>query len=276
MHVLREALHEIPAETIFRLLDAGIQELNASETAPSSHLPYELEQIFDELQRRPDVQKIDIALREYSYLPLFGYRERRLVLHQVMAEDAAFYFSLIRDAFKAKHGEPREPTPELQAIAKFAYRLLNDFHLVPGEKEGQIDARKLREWVEEVRRLGKAEDRSEITDEFVGHVLAHAPTDPDGAWPHRDIRELIEAIGSEHTELGIQVQRFNSRGVQARAMYEGGDRERALATEARDWSKATRQWPRTSAMLNQIAEAWERDAQHEDERARHDEMRFES
>jgi hypothetical protein len=59
-------------------------------------------------------------------------------------------------------------------------------------------------------------------------------------------------------------------------MYEGGDRERVLAQQAKDWSVATRAWPRTSAMLKRIADAWERDAQHEDERARHDEMRFES
>src|SRR4029077_1980573 len=54
LQVLHYVLRDIPAGTIFRMLDAGIQELNASEAAPTSHFVYELGEVFDELQRRAD------------------------------------------------------------------------------------------------------------------------------------------------------------------------------------------------------------------------------
>jgi hypothetical protein len=38
----------------------------------------------------------------------------------------------------------------------------------------------------------------------------------------------------------------------------------------------TRAWPRMSSMLERIGQSWDRHAQEEDERARHDEMRFEA
>jgi hypothetical protein len=268
-------LRDFPAQTMFRILDAAIQELHASEATPTSQFVYELDKVFNELQRRADVPKTEIARREYAYLPLFGYHDRKLILHEVMAEDPGFYVSLICDAFKPQSGEPREPTDEAKARANAAYRLLGEFRTVPGVSGSQVDPQFLRDWVNNVRRLGNEADRSAITDEFIGHVLAHAPADADGAWPHRTVRNLIEEIESDHAELGITIEHFNSRGVQTRAMYEGGGRERALAEQARQWAKAARGWPRTSSMLNDIAKSWDRHAEDEDERARHDEMRFE-
>jgi len=275
-----QALHyevgRIPADIVFRILDAAVAELNAMEAPNVSGLIYQLEQVFDALQRRDDVPKIEIAKREYAYLPLFGYHERQLTLHGVMAEDPVFYVGLLCDAFKRKTGEAREPTEELRARAKAAYRLLSEFRTVPGAHGGEIDAQALRSWVEEVRRLGHAEDRAAITDEFLGHVLGHSPEDADGAWPHRVVRYLIEDLASQEVELGIEIERFNMQGVQSRGLYEGGGRERAKASQTREWAKTTRVWPRTSSMLERIGQSWDRHAQEEDERARHDEMRFEA
>jgi len=275
-----QALHyevsRITPDAVFRILDAAISELNAMEPQNLSGLIYEIEQVFDALQRRDDIRKIEIAKREYAYLPLFGYRERQLTLHSVMAEDPGFYVELLCDAFKPKAGEAREPTEELRARAKAAYRLLSEFRTVPGAHGAEIDSKVLRSWTDQVRKLGHAEDRAAITDEFVGHVLGHSPGDTDGAWPHRTVRDLIEDMASDEVELGIQIERFNMEGVQTRGLYEGGGRERAKAIQAREWAKIANAWPRTRSMLERIAQSWDRHAQEQDERARHDEMRFEA
>jgi hypothetical protein len=275
-----QAMHyevgRLPADTVFAILDAAMPELNAMEPQSISGFAYEIEQVFDALQQRPSVPKLEIAKREYTYLPLFGYRERQLTLHKVMAEDPSFYVGLLCDAFKSNIGEPRKATEELKARAKTAYRLLSEFRILPGMRESEIDVQTLRSWVEEVRRLGAGADRGKITDEFVGHILAYSPADADGAWPHRAVRELVEDMASEQAELGIQIERFNMQGVQSRGIYEGGGRERTKASEVKEWAKATRPWPRTSSMLERIGQSWDREAQEEDERARHDEMRFEA
>src|SRR5262249_25781815 len=162
------------------------------------------------------------------------------------AEDPTFYASLIHDAFKPHSQEVPEPTDEQKAKARAAYRLVSEFTAIPGAHEGQIDAEILSAWVDAVRAITKEDDRSEIADEFIGHLLAYCPPDPDGTWPHRVVRDLIERVASTHLETGIDIERFNMAGrPHARALYGGGGRERGIAEEFRDWSKKTAVWPRT-------------------------------
>jgi hypothetical protein len=87
------------------------------------------------------------------------------------------------------------------------------------------------------------------------------------------VRELIEELGSEGVELGVRVERHNMRGVVRKAVYEGGGQERVLGEEARRWARVAVRWPRTAAMLQELAASWESDGAREDERARQDQMR---
>jgi hypothetical protein len=267
----------LSSETLLKMLDSAIGELNASHQQINSNFVFEIEQILEALQRRSDVPITEIARREYAYLPLFGYRDRQLTLHRVMAEDPIFYASLIHDAFKPHNQEVPEPTDAQKAKARAAYRLLSEFTAIPGANNGQIDEDVLFAWVDAVRSIAKKDDRPEIADEFIGHMLAYAAPDPDGAWPHRIVRDLIEKVSSSHLETGIDTERFNMAGrPHARALYGGGSRERGVAEEFRDWSKKTRAWQRTSAMLERIAQSWDRFAAMQDERAKQDRMRDEA
>jgi hypothetical protein len=108
-------------------------------------------------------------------------------------------------------------------------------------------------------------------------MLAYSVPDPDGAWPHTVVRNLIEKMSSAHLETGIDTERFNMAGrPHARALYGGGGRERGTAEEFREWSRKTRAWPRTSAMLERIAQSWDRMAEMQDERSKQDRMRDEA
>lgn len=277
IHAFALNVGDLSSETLFKILDSSISELNASHEQINSNFVFEIEQILGALQQRTEVSITEIARREYAYLPLFGYRDRQLTLHRVMAEDPTFYASLIHDAFKPHNQEVPEPTDAQQAKARAAYRLVSEFTAIPGAHEGQIDAEILSAWVEVVRAIAKEDDRSEIADEFIGHLLAYAPPDPDGAWPHRVVRDLIEEASSTHLETGIDTERFNMAGrPHARALYGGGSRERGIAEEYRDWSKKTGTWRRTSAMLERIAESWDRSAEMHDQRAKQDRMRDEA
>jgi hypothetical protein len=53
-------------------------------------------------------------------------------------------------------------------------------------------------------------------------------------------------------------------GMMTKTMFEGGDRERKLAKEYRQWSEALREYPRTSSLLARIAGEWDREASRED------------
>ena len=269
------AADHISHNVLFELLDKTVEEANAAPTQPLNTLAYELGVIFDALDRREEVPRIEIARREYAYLPLLEHSDRRLTLHRMMADDPEFFVSVLCDVFKPATGEPPEPDAIGRKRAAAAYSLLAKFTLVPGGEGGSINSDVLNKWVAQVRALAASQDRSQITDQYIGHTLAHAPVDPDGAWPHRAVRDVIEALNSEDAERGINVERLNMRGAFRKAMYEGGDQERALAEETRVWAKAAVGWPRTQAMLLDLSRMWDTSAQREDQRAEQDKMRFE-
>jgi len=60
----------------------------------------------------------------------------------------------------------------------------------------------------------------------------------------------------------------NRRGVTTRAMGAGGEQERKLAQQYREWSKAAAfDWPRTSAILENLAKSYDHKAKVHDEDA---------
>jgi hypothetical protein len=71
------------------------------------------------------------------------------------------------------------------------------------------------------------------------------------------------------------IERYNMRGVFNKAVYEGGEQERALASQYRGWADISRvHWPGMARVLDEIAEGWEADARREDARAEQDKMIF--
>ena len=218
-------VNEFPRELIFELIDAVTQELASKRSEPNSMVIYHLEQIFEALATRQDVPLIELARREYAVLPALGYRERTLSIHRFMAENPGFFVEILAHVFRSKSDETaerREATQQEIARAEVGYRLLSSFAVVPGTVGSEVDGSVLRSWINAVRGEATRIDRTEIADEHVGHVLAHSPRDPiDAGWPHHSIREVIELLNSDRIERGIQIERFNMRGVVSKAMFEG-------------------------------------------------------
>jgi hypothetical protein len=101
----------------------------------------------------------------------------------------------------------------------------------------------------------------DVTDSRIGELLAHgSPSGEDGAWPHPSVRVIIEKLASTNIEDAIVVARFNMRGVYSKGIGEGGDQERKLAAQARNWASAAPGFPRTAAMLMRVADMWDRQA----------------
>lgn len=276
LETMEREIRRVPVDQIFAVLDALPAEIARMERPASSMLVHAIGETLRELGTRGDIPKIDVAKREYALLPLFGYRERPLTLHRVLAESPELFVSVLSDVFRPKSGDPAEPTEEQRVRAEIGYRILSSFRMVPGHRGDGLDRDALYRWVREVRRLASDADRIDIADEQIGQILAHASDDPeDHAWPHCAVRDLIEELASQHVERGVEVERHNVRGVVSKAIFEGGRQERALAEEARGWARASARWPRTAAMLLSVAQMWDAMADREDQRARHDEMRFE-
>ena len=131
-----------------------------------------------------------------------------------------------------------------------------------------MDEGVLREWFRAARAGYAAKNRQEVGDQTIGQVLSGAPTDQDGTWPCKAIREVIEETGSSELELGISIGVFNGRGVWSKGHHEGGDQEEALAKHYDEAAQsAAALYPRTAQMLRRMAADHRRDAYRGDQDA---------
>ncbi len=146
-----------------------------------------------------------------------------------------------------------------QAIAANAYRLLSEWRTVPGHDGDAIDPDVLRAWVEEARGRLKEARRLRIGDTYIGKVLAASAPDPDGNWPPRAVRDLLEVVDSEQLRDGLETQIINSLGVTSRGILAGGDQERDKAAVYREHADALAdRWPQTARLLRNATETFER------------------
>lgn len=267
-------LAEVPTKLLLQLLDESIPQINASSGADGTMTVFYIERIFKELGERADITPDEMALREFAYLPIFTRGKKPLTLHRLMVNNPEIFMSVVRAVYKPASGEPPEITPEAQRLATAAYELLGSLHVLPGQHDETVELEKLAKWCSDVRELAKEADRARITDLQIGHLLAHAPASSvDQAWPHESVRTVIEQLASDDVERGIAIERFNMRGVYSKAIGEGGQQERALAQQSRNWAAAAAAYPRTSALLTRIAEDWIHHAKEADIQAEKDALR---
>jgi hypothetical protein len=265
----------MPSSRLMHLLSAAVPEINASRGGGRTMTVYYIEQVFDELEKRPDIATEELAKMEFTYLPCFNRRKRPLTLHRLMVQSAVMFMDAICAVFKPASGEPQEFSDEARRLAMASYELLEGLRTLPGQSNENIDFEALSSWCGEVRELADKLDRKVITDQRIGHLLAHAPhSSIDHAWPHESIRAVIERLASDEIERGLAIERHNMRGVYSKAIGEGGEQERVLAMQAREWANAMPGYSRTAAMLVRISQEWTRDAEEADTRAAKDALRI--
>jgi hypothetical protein len=268
-------LQDVASATMVNLLEAAIPEINAIAGGGGAMLGYYVEHLFEELRKRPDVAREDLARMEFAYLPFFHRRKQPLTLHGMLVESPEFFVSTICTVFRPASGEAPILSEQEQKMATAAYELLNGLNVLPGQVDDRVDFATLQAWSDEVRQRATQADRSAITDARIGHLLAHAPVDPDDqAWPHRAVRQLVEELSSDKVEQAIRIERLNMRGVYSKAIGEGGQQERALADQAKGWARAMPEFPRTANMLSAIAEMWFREGEAADARAAKEALRW--
>jgi hypothetical protein len=267
---------------VIELLDNAVLELNAGgEFRRGGDIGYYIELLIDWLREKEDCLLEDLARLEYRYLTLLtrGLKKPSLAIHKVISEDPEFFIKVICDLYKPKTAseEDEEIDEELAAKASQAWKLLQSWGTPPGlDEQGKVDNKKLESWVNQSLELAAEKDRLDITKEHIGKVLFHLPVDSETAsWPCIELSELLESLKDSVIESGILYAQVDSRGGTSKAMLEGGKQERDIAMEWRNKLEVIdKKWIRIRALIQRIAEYWDRDAKREDERAEKDRLRF--
>lgn len=274
MAVAHDRLGEVDTATLLRILEQAIPEINEAQPENTTMTTYYVEAVFKALDGRSDVTDEQIAAKEHAYLPLLDIRKEPLKLHRLILRQPQLFVDIIKLVFKPASGDVPQLSELDRRRASSAYRLLSSIKIVPGQTGNDVDEGQATAWSLEVKKLVTEADRLRIGEQYIGHVLAHSPMDPaDGGWPHRAIRAVIEKVSSEDVETGIRIERHNMRGAFMKSIGEGGGQERAFAETTRKWAEIASGYPRTMAMLFDLAKSWEADAEQEDIRAAKDKLK---
>jgi hypothetical protein len=243
--------------------DTGTGQLEGLDT-------YDFAQLFKFLEAHVDViGNQRLGQLEWGYLGALGFEPFAPTLFRALADDPAFFVVVVSAVYKPASADRAEPHEAEQRIAENGYRLLSSWHRLPGTTEdGDLDEKALLEWSEKARELLTAADRLEAGESQIGAILAYAPSDPDGTWPVEAVRNVLEALDSRLIEDGMRTEKYNSRGVVSKSLDAGGESEHELAEEFQRSADAFRdRWPRSAAVLRNLADSYRRDARRGDEEA---------
>jgi transcriptional regulator with XRE-family HTH domain len=275
VHFAGQYVADIPSDLLIRVLTEALHDQPTGDGNENTMLEHYVTLIFDKLDNDPSMTEDQIARLEWSYLRMLEYSNRTpKALPKLLATSPVFFLQVLSTAYRGENEKGLDEDAadyEVQkSMAGQAWTLLHSWSHVPGlSGDGKaVNGAQLEAWVREARILCAKADRAAIGDQIIGQVLAHAPADEDGTWPCTPVRELIEITRSNDLESGIRTGVFNKRGVTTRLPTDGGAQERELAARYQDLSDKTKlEFPRTSAMLAQIAKGYEWDAKYHDDDA---------
>lgn len=266
----------LPGKIVVKILTEAAREQSKDGTGSNDHsmFLFSVEELLQRLDKTDDVSEEQVARLEWTYLPMLEHSRRPpTVLHKMLSTSPDFFVEVFRSVYRpAADSGVEEEAPkdnkQARAVATHAYGLLRTWHRVPGETNGTVDSAVLLEWVKRARALCAEIGRGDIGDQQIGNLLASSPADPDGVWPAKAVREVIERIPSRHLQTGVMLGIHNNRGGTWRGLTDGGAQERSIASRYHEYAKATElEWPRTSALLEQIARSYEEEGQRHDQRA---------
>ena len=167
--------------------------------------------------------------------------------------------------FRGEGEEPGEVSPQDELRAASGYSVFQSWRTIPGHADGEVDGSVLCRWIENAIPALERAGRVKVGHQMIGQMLSDGPQDPDGTWPSKPIREVIEELSSTHLEQGFGMGVYNSRGAVVKDPSVGGASERMLAERYEGLAAAIRAaYPRTAGMLRDIGALYRRAASRED------------
>jgi hypothetical protein len=236
---------------------------------------YHLGHVFNQLYEKNELSIEEMAKLEWPFAALFEelkrYTSSPTALHRALQNDPSFFAQLVSFIYKRDDHAPDPGRADVseeiaERRARVAHQVLDSWYLIPGAKEdGTLNEKELTDWIDAARKQCTETKHVTGCDIQIGFILAHAPSDADGTWPHIAVRNLIERLNNDVIDRHIQNEIHNSRGVVSRGLNDGGRQERELAEKYKKMSDAVKaKWPRTAAMLRSIVESYEYQARSED------------
>lgn len=271
----------VPAAIVARALEQVAVHSNTQEFDDALRDPgfiWHVEQAFLGLDHAGEIPPEETARLELRLLGLVHATGRSArALQRLLGTRPEWFVELLCMLYRAEgESAPTQADEVAEHRARVAWQVLHEWHGFPGDIAfGEERDRLIETWTEAVFAKASAAGRGRVARSAVGQVLARAPAADDGEWPCVAARRLLEREPDEDLARSIRIGRRNARGVTSRAIGEGGEQERHLASQYRSSAHRLRAtWPRAAAMLDELADSYELDAEQEDASARTERERW--
>ena len=219
------------------------------------------------LQKSPNADQDALFRIEWNFLPWLNRFSAGspVTLENRLASDPAFFAEAVALVFRSKNDEKKdtEPDKQKQYLVRNAYRLLTEWRRCPGMlANGSFDVDAFNTWINQARRITKETGHGDVAQIQIGHVLTHAPADPNGLWIHEAVALALNHRDMENMRSGFTTELFNQRGV---FTYTAGEDERERAQQNREKADVleVKGYSRFATAMRELAKTYERQAEHE-------------
>ncbi len=270
---------EIPSELIVEILEKTATDKANDNTRMRG---YEVEQLFETLDKRNDVDPQVLIRLEWYYLSIlasYGNRRSPKLLHNELANNPQFFIDVFKCIYKPETEEgieDSEPVDEqVQDRSRQAYKLLYSWKQIPGvDDKYNINEEALWNWINPVREFATTYGKLNVADAYIAQVLAQYP-ETEKTWPPDEICNVLESINTPSIKRNFSAAIFNNRGATSRGVFDGGDQERVLAKHFNQLSEFHKnKFPHVASILEGLSKGYEEDAKREDESAERDKLEY--
>lgn len=268
----------LPTQALLSTLELVASMEADSEIHRSSGFDHEVASVFTALEKRDDVEIARAAgLESVLALRSVGIHERiPYFLDRVLAEHPEEFARFVELRYRARpedHADPaneprEEATEEERARSRWAYYVLDSWSY-PGRDIDDPERRErvVFEWAERALTLTREAHRRDVGELEVAKVLARVPPASDGHWPCLAARRLLETGRHHHLGRGLTTAKYNQWGRHVRVIDDGNEQTTLTERYLQAAIALGKRWPRTAAMLDDLADMHRTGAERDAKRA---------
>ena len=265
-------IENLPSKLLLKLLSIISCENKESKIIPSNH---SIEEIFNALDKDPNISDEIIAEYEWQYLPILvninpKKSKRVTAWHRLISKDPKYLIIPLIWAYE-REDHTEEPhfknatQIEIHNNSRIGHQLLEGWVQIPGLKNGdEFDEKSFLNWVKETYKASKNVNRVKAFEHYLSKIIIRYSFDfPSDDWLPSSMLKLLEQ--NEYLRQPIPILISNARGVTMRGADQGGKLERDLALEySKLASKFKMNYPNIAKTLTQVAKQFEEEAKFHD------------
>ncbi|WP_454059236.1 hypothetical protein [Elizabethkingia ursingii] len=185
-----------------------------------------------------------IAEVEMKFITVFakvGVHLKPRGLYAVMSNNSNAYFEILSRVCLPEKELKNESLKDIKKeiehqsqnrkVLKALWQTLNAFNSIPSLQEnGSLNYDTLKKWIFKVRKLGKENNRTKVTDHYIGKLLARYPISilEDKGFAV-EIYDILEEINTDEIKVAFYTQILNYTGYTGKSEFEGREIERIKA-----------------------------------------------